>query len=105
MTNPRQFDAVLFDLDGTLIDTAPDMVAILDAQLAAANRDPIDYDVGNDQPGEGGRVVRIRALRAGWVDAHRLVFFHRLGGRQNLLFIDHDQVAECTVLEIRPYAS
>lgn len=23
------FDAVLFDLDGTLVDTAPDMVAVL----------------------------------------------------------------------------
>jgi len=53
MTNPRQFDAVLFDLDGTLIDTAPDMVAILDAQLAAANRDPIDYDVARSNVSNG----------------------------------------------------
>ena len=34
------FDAVLFDLDGTLVDTAPDMVAVLQAMQEANDLDP-----------------------------------------------------------------
>lgn len=40
-----QFDAVLFDLDGTLIDTAPDMVAVLLAMLEDRGLEPIPYEV------------------------------------------------------------
>lgn len=40
------FDAVLFDLDGTLVDTAPDMVRVLQDMQAARNREPVAYDVG-----------------------------------------------------------
>lgn len=41
-----RFDAVLFDLDGTLVDTAPDMVRVLiDLQLAN-NVKPTDYAAG-----------------------------------------------------------
>ena len=35
--------AVLFDLDGTLLDTAPDMVGALNALLAEESRPPHDY--------------------------------------------------------------
>ena len=45
MTPEKAFDAVLFDLDGTLIDTAPDMVAVLLAMLENEGREPIPYDV------------------------------------------------------------
>jgi phosphoglycolate phosphatase len=38
--------AVLFDLDGTLIDTAPDMVAVLQEMQADHGRQPIDYPLG-----------------------------------------------------------
>jgi 2-phosphoglycolate phosphatase len=37
--------AVLFDLDGTLLDTAPDMVAALNALRADAGLAPLPYDV------------------------------------------------------------
>lgn len=37
--------AVLFDLDGTLIDTAPDMVRILQDMLAAHGESPLPYDL------------------------------------------------------------
>jgi phosphoglycolate phosphatase len=53
MTNSRQFDAVLFDLDGTLIDTALDMVAILNAQLQDAGRNPIDYKLARSNVSNG----------------------------------------------------
>ena len=35
--------AVLFDLDGTLIDTAPDFASVLNRQLLAHGRSPIPY--------------------------------------------------------------
>ena len=40
----RGKDAVLFDLDGTLIDTAPDMVRVLDEMIAEYNAQPLPYD-------------------------------------------------------------
>jgi len=47
------FDAVLFDLDGTLVDTAPDMVAVLQAMQEAHDLDPVDYDRGRAQVSNG----------------------------------------------------
>lgn len=35
------YDAVLFDLDGTLIDTAPDFIAVLNRQRLAHGREPL----------------------------------------------------------------
>lgn len=40
------FDAVLFDLDGTLVDTAPDMVRVLQDMQAERDREPVAYEVG-----------------------------------------------------------
>ena len=37
--------AVLFDLDGTLLDTAPDMIAALDELRAQESIEPVDYAV------------------------------------------------------------
>ena len=37
--------AVLFDLDGTLLDSAPDMLATVDAMRAARGRGPMAMDV------------------------------------------------------------
>ena len=39
-----KIDAVLFDLDGTLIDTAPDMVAVLNRLQMAHGLDPLPYE-------------------------------------------------------------
>ena len=47
------FSAVLFDLDGTLVDTAPDMVAVLQAMQSAHGVDPVPYDVGRAQVSNG----------------------------------------------------
>ena len=40
------FQAVLFDLDGTLVDTAPDMVAVLQAMQMDRDIEPVAYDLG-----------------------------------------------------------
>lgn len=38
--------AVLFDLDGTLVDTAPDMVAVLQELQRDRGVEPVDYELG-----------------------------------------------------------
>ena len=54
MSTEANFDAVLFDLDGTLVDTAPDMV---DASLVAVQADeghePISYELARSYVSHG----------------------------------------------------
>lgn len=57
-------NAVLFDLDGTLVDTAPDMVAVLNDLQLAHDRDPVPYDVGRQQVSNGA----LGLLRLGFPD-------------------------------------
>lgn len=44
MTSKPRVSAVLFDLDGTLLDTAPDMVATLNQVQAEESRQPLAYE-------------------------------------------------------------
>ena len=60
------FDAVLFDLDGTLVDTAPDMVAVLQAMQSAHDVEPVPYDSGRSQVSNGA----LGLLRLGFPDRH-----------------------------------
>lgn len=46
-------EAVLFDLDGTLIDTAPDMVAVLSKMLCDHDRQPVDYAIARSTVSNG----------------------------------------------------
>jgi phosphoglycolate phosphatase len=45
--------AVLFDLDGTLLDTAPDMVATLDELLREHSRDPLPFELARSHVSNG----------------------------------------------------
>ncbi len=56
--------AVLFDLDGTLVDTAPDMVAVLQAMQRDHGVDPVDYDLGRNNVSNGAMGL----LRVGFPD-------------------------------------
>ncbi|MBP9045963.1 MAG: HAD hydrolase-like protein, partial [Moraxellaceae bacterium] len=49
--------AVLFDLDGTLIDTAPDFASVLNRQLLAHGRSPIPYKAVRTAVSQGSRAV------------------------------------------------
>ena len=53
MTQPRP-QAVFFDLDGTLVDTAPDMAAALNTVLAENGGDPLPFEVIRRQVSNGG---------------------------------------------------
>jgi phosphoglycolate phosphatase len=55
---------IVFDLDGTLVDTAPDLVAALNGVLAGASLAPIAYEHARTIVGGGARVMVERALKA-----------------------------------------
>ena len=52
-TRVATFDAVLFDLDGTLVDTAPDMVAVLDDLQRTEGQVPLPYATARAQVSNG----------------------------------------------------
>ena len=49
--------ALLFDLDGTLIDTAPDMVAALNRQLQTHRRELVAYETARDYVSHGAAAL------------------------------------------------
>ena len=48
---------VLFDLDGTLLDTAPDLAAALNAVLRANGREPLPFEAIRPVVSHGGRAL------------------------------------------------
>jgi phosphoglycolate phosphatase len=55
---------IVFDLDGTLIDTAPDLVDTLNLVLAREGLAPIPFATGRTLIGGGAKVMIVRALEA-----------------------------------------
>ena len=55
---------VVFDLDGTLIDTAPDLVETLNAIFAREGLAPLSYEAGRNLVGGGAKAMIIRGLQA-----------------------------------------
>jgi 2-phosphoglycolate phosphatase len=51
--NGAEYNAVFFDLDGTLVDTAPDMVAILQGLQQEHGIDPVSYELGRSHVSNG----------------------------------------------------
>ncbi len=59
---------IVFDLDGTLVDSAPDLLNTLDFILNEYNVAPVDRDATRNMIGGGARQLLVRALeRAGVV--------------------------------------
>ena len=56
------FEALIFDLDGTLIDSAPDVCASVNRALAGMGRRELALEETKDMVGWGGRVLMERAL-------------------------------------------
>lgn len=53
----RPVQAVLFDLDGTLIDTAPDFAAVLNRMRALHGLDPLPYEAVRAVVSDGARAL------------------------------------------------
>jgi phosphoglycolate phosphatase len=51
--NGAEYNAVFFDLDGTLVDTAPDMVAVLQRLQQEHGIDPVSYELGRSYVSNG----------------------------------------------------
>jgi phosphoglycolate phosphatase len=62
LLNGRELKAILFDLDGTLIDSAPDLAAALDASLDQLNYTPAGLARTRSWVGSGARKLVVRAL-------------------------------------------
>lgn len=55
---------VAFDLDGTLVDTAPDLLDALDLVLSAHRVPPVDRAAARNMIGGGARLLIVRALKS-----------------------------------------
>jgi len=62
-TSWASFDAYLFDLDGTLVDTAPDINAALNHSLRQAGLPEVDEALTRHWVGHGSRVLISQALQ------------------------------------------
>ncbi len=56
--------AIVFDLDGTLVDTAGDIVAALDALLVESGRPAVGHAAGRAMIGDGARMLVERGFAA-----------------------------------------
>lgn len=78
--------AVLFDLDGTLLDSAPDMLAVANRMRADRGRDPISLDLLRPHVSKGSRAMIGAAFpdidpgeRDGWVQEFLDLYERELG--------------------------
>jgi phosphoglycolate phosphatase len=55
---------IVFDLDGTLVDTAPDLIATLNVVLTKEGLPPVPYDQARTLIGGGAKVMLARGLAA-----------------------------------------
>jgi phosphoglycolate phosphatase len=55
---------IVFDLDGTLVDTAPDLVATLNTVFARESVPPVAYESARNMVGAGARAMIERGLKA-----------------------------------------
>ena len=55
---------IVFDLDGTLVDTAPDLVATLNAVFAREGWPQVPYATARNQIGGGARAMIARGVAA-----------------------------------------
>ncbi len=75
---------IAFDLDGTLVDTAPDLLSTLDVVLSAHGIAPVDRAEARPMIGGGARMLIVRALKRAGVEVPPEEL-----DRMNRQFLDH----------------
>ena len=55
---------IVFDLDGTLVDTAPDLISTLNLILGREGLPPVEYDTARRMIGGGASAMIEKALAA-----------------------------------------
>jgi phosphoglycolate phosphatase len=55
---------LIFDLDGTLVDTAPDLIETLNVVFAKEGLPPVDYATARNLIGGGAKAMLVRGLEA-----------------------------------------
>jgi len=105
--SPRWPSVALFDLDGTLVDSAPDLAAAVDQMLEHLGRSPVGIDQVRDWVGNGASVLVRRALagRSDWEPAEPkddalfndalAIFFHAYGQINGRHAVVYDGVEAC----------
>jgi N-acetyl-D-muramate 6-phosphate phosphatase len=88
-------ECVLFDLDGTLIDTAPDFTVVVNKLLAEQNKQPLSHEVIHLNVSNGARALVINAFG---IDEDHEDFSKHL---QRLLELYYEQL-ECTTATLYP---
>ncbi|BFM04641.1 hypothetical protein Psyaliredsea_32880 [Psychrobacter alimentarius] len=107
---------LIFDFDGTLIDSVPDLADATNAMLTALGKDPYHIDTIRNWIGNGSRLLVERAL-VGKVDvaegdltveeadhAEQLFFeaYTKIGGSKTIAYPDVDSgLKNCMTLVIR----
>jgi phosphoglycolate phosphatase len=64
MSTANSAPTIVFDLDGTLVDTAPDLVDTLNIILAREGLSPVPFDTARNMIGGGARTLIERGLQA-----------------------------------------
>jgi 2-phosphoglycolate phosphatase len=85
-------NTVLFDLDGTLLDTAPDLANALNATLQGNGREPLPFDIIRPVVSHGGNAL----IQLGFGLSPGTAEFERL--RQQLLSFYQANIAQNTRL-------
>ena len=68
-TNLSSVRILIFDLDGTLIDSKQDLIRSVNAMLAATGREPLHEDTVSSYIGHGAPRLVVRALGNGATEA------------------------------------
>ena len=85
--------AVLFDLDGTLVDTAPDMVAVLQELQRAHGITPVEYELGRSYVSNGA----LGLLGVGFPDIE-----HAVGSDLHTAYLERYALRVCEASTLFP---
>lgn len=77
-------EAVLFDLDGTLVDTAPDLVGVLNRLLREADLPPVPYAIARNEVSNGAAGL----IRLGFGAHHAAERYETLRARFLAVYAD-----------------